>query len=39
MQDYINIYKIIYKWVIEEAKRRANNKYVLRAKNKTKFMQ
>jgi hypothetical protein len=38
MQDYINRYQIIYKNVIKGAKRRANDKYVLRAKNKTKAM-
>jgi hypothetical protein len=36
MQDYINRY-FIYKRVIKEAKR-IDNKYVLRAKNKTKAM-
>jgi hypothetical protein len=37
-QDYINQYQIIYKRVIKEAKRRENDRYVLRAKNKTKAM-
>jgi hypothetical protein len=38
MQEYIKRYKIIYKRVIKEAKRRDNEKYVLRANNKTKVM-
>jgi hypothetical protein len=37
-QDYINRYKIIYKRVIKEAKRREKDRYVLRAKNRTKAM-
>jgi hypothetical protein len=36
MQDYINRYQIIYKRCIKDAKQRANDKYVLRAKNKKK---
>jgi hypothetical protein len=38
MQVYIKRYQIIYKRVIKEAKRRENNKYDLRANNKTKVM-
>jgi hypothetical protein len=37
MQDYIKRY-FIYKRVIKEAKRIDNDKYVLRAKNKTEAM-
>jgi hypothetical protein len=37
-QDYINRYQIIYKRVMKEAKRRENDRYVLRAKNRTKAM-
>jgi hypothetical protein len=36
MQEYIKNYEIIYKRVIKEAKRRDNDKFVLRANNKTK---
>jgi hypothetical protein len=38
MQDYLNRYQIIYKRVSTEAKIRANDKYVLKAENKTKAM-
>jgi hypothetical protein len=37
-QDYINRYQVIYKRVIKEAKKRENNKYVTRTKNKIKAM-
>jgi hypothetical protein len=33
MQDYLNSYEIIYKRVIKEAKRKKNDKYVLKDKN------
>lgn len=36
MQVYIKKYQMIYKRAIKEAKRRENDKYVLRANNKTK---
>jgi hypothetical protein len=38
MQDYTNTYQIIYERFIKEAKRRVNNKYILRAKHKMKAL-
>jgi hypothetical protein len=37
-QEYISRYHIIYKRVTKEAKKRENDRYVLRAKHKTKAM-
>jgi hypothetical protein len=38
MVEYFTRYQIIYKRVIKEAKKPANNKYVSRAQNKMKAM-
>jgi hypothetical protein len=38
MQEYIKRYQIIYKRIIQEAERRENDMYVLRANKKTKVM-